>query len=366
MRWVFEQRADGRGWTAIARELADRGVRQHNGPAAESAHAAADGRPPRVSRGGSSRRARPSRTRTRRSSTRSCSRPPTGSSRQRRRRAAARSTCWSGLPRCAGCSYALKPQLQRSGDYRWLCRTLLSERSATHECPAPALIRASEHRSSSGWWWTRPRRSRPMSAPRPPTIRSSRPRSAHGRTRSGCWTSSSSLEERELLGPERWGRLVREARARVDEATIAEARARGRERVDQRVWLADAWEQLDPAEQRDELRSLVRCVMVHAGDAPLADRVHVLGPDDPVELPRQGVPGVARTLESAGSAASCRRGGALATARGSGRPAVARAGARASLIRTAPPPAGEPRRPTRSSARCHSRASRHRGGRTPG
>ena len=104
----------------------------------------------------------------------------------------------------------------------------------------------------------------------------------------------SSLEERELLGPERWGRLVREARARVDEATVVEARALGRERVDQRVWLADAWERLDPAAQRDALRSVVRCVMVLAGDEPLADRVHVLGPSDPVELPRQGVPGVAR------------------------------------------------------------------------
>jgi hypothetical protein len=34
--------------------------------------------------------------------------------------------------------------------------------------------------------------------------------------------------------------------------------------------------------------------MVEVGDGPLADRVHVLPAADPVELPRQGVPSVAR------------------------------------------------------------------------
>jgi hypothetical protein len=34
--------------------------------------------------------------------------------------------------------------------------------------------------------------------------------------------------------------------------------------------------------------------MVEAGEARLIDRVHVLPADDPVELPRQGVPSIAR------------------------------------------------------------------------
>jgi hypothetical protein len=50
-----------------------------------------------------------------------------------------------GLPRCAGCSYVLKPLITRAGDYRWVCRTLLAEQSATYECPPPARIRDSEH-----------------------------------------------------------------------------------------------------------------------------------------------------------------------------------------------------------------------------
>ena len=49
-----------------------------------------------------------------------------------------------GLPLCAGCSYVLKPLITRAGDYRWLCRTLLAEPSATYECPAAARIRGSE------------------------------------------------------------------------------------------------------------------------------------------------------------------------------------------------------------------------------
>jgi hypothetical protein len=34
--------------------------------------------------------------------------------------------------------------------------------------------------------------------------------------------------------------------------------------------------------------------MVEPGEGPLADRVHVFLADDPVELPRQGVPSLAR------------------------------------------------------------------------
>ena len=200
-----------------------------------------------------------------------------------------------GLARCAGCSYALKPQRQRSGDYRWSCRTLLSERSATHECPAPALIRQSEHQAFEQLVVDRAKvivtDVGAETADDGELERAQRARVDAERLLDELAT----VEEREMLGPARWGKLVAQARARVDEAAAVEARAHGRERVDGRLWGTDAWERLDPAERQDALRTVVRAVMVQAGDGPLADRVHVLRQDNPVVLPRQGVPGVART-----------------------------------------------------------------------
>ena len=39
------------------------------------------------------------------------------------------------LPRCAGCSTSSSRLITRAGDYRWLCRTLLAEQSATYRMP---------------------------------------------------------------------------------------------------------------------------------------------------------------------------------------------------------------------------------------
>jgi hypothetical protein len=104
----------------------------------------------------------------------------------------------------------------------------------------------------------------------------------------------STLKMRKTLGPERWDKLLREASQSLEAAKIEETRAQTHKRVNRHVWLSDAFDHLTPEEQRGELRTLVRCVMVEAGEEPLADRVHVLLADDPVELPRQGVASVAR------------------------------------------------------------------------
>ena len=104
----------------------------------------------------------------------------------------------------------------------------------------------------------------------------------------------STLKMRKTLGPERWDKLLREASASLEAAKIEETRAQIRKRVNRHVWLSDVFDHLSPEEQRGELRTLVRCVMVEAGEGPLADRVHVLPADGPVELPRQGVVSVAR------------------------------------------------------------------------
>ena len=54
--------------------------------------------------------------------------------------------------------------------------------------------------------------------------------------------------------------------------------------------LSDAFDYLSPDEQRDELRTLVRCVMVEAGEGPLADRVHVLRGATPSSCPGKASP----------------------------------------------------------------------------
>jgi hypothetical protein len=121
----------------------------------------------------------------------------------------------------------------------------------------------------------------------------------------------STLKMRKTLGPERWDKWLREASESLDAAKIEETRARTHKRVNRRVWLSDAFDHLPPEQQRGELRTLVRCVMVEAGEGPLADRVHVLLADDPVELPRQGVPSVARRWTPEDRFASSRGSGAL-------------------------------------------------------
>jgi len=128
---------------------------------------------------------------------------------------------------------------------------------------------------------------------RPPTIGVSGPRNARAEAEH-VLDEVSTLNMRKALGPERWDKLLREASESLEAAKIQETRAQTHKRVNRHIWLSDAFDHLPPEEQRDELRTLVRCAMVQAGEGPLADRVHVLPAADPVELPRQGVPSVAR------------------------------------------------------------------------
>jgi DNA invertase Pin-like site-specific DNA recombinase len=296
--WVFEQRADGRGWTQIARDLADLGVRQHDGrrlapiflrrmithrvylgEAHHGEHALPDAHPRIVDPVlfEAANRVQPGA-------------PPIRTGHV---------NPLVGLPRCAGCSYALKPQRQRNGDYRWLCRTLLSERAATHECPAPVVIRGSQHAELERLVKDAAAR---IAADVYAEEADDRELEAARRARSEAervLDEISSLDELKRLGADRYGKLVREATAEAEAAKVAEARAearaRGRRNGGQRRGLAHDLNDLDPATLRDELRTLIRCVMVLAGDGPLADRVHVLECGDPVDLPRQGNPGIART-----------------------------------------------------------------------
>jgi hypothetical protein len=293
VKWIFEQRADGRGWASMSRELTERGVRQgtgrklthhmlrrmvthrvYLGVAYHGKHVHPDAHPALIDPVlfEAANRVLPGA-------------PPPRSGRV---------NVIGGLPRCAGCSYVLKPLITRAGDYRWLCRTLLAEQSATYECAAPARIRSSEHdalrrlvvdaakkfAASVGVETADDQR---FEAAQRARVEAER-----------VLDDVSTLDMRRTLGPERWDKLVREASASLEAAKIQETRAQTHKKVNRRVWLSDSFDGLPPEQQRAELRTLVRCVMVEAGEGPLADRVHVLPADNPVELPRQGVPSVAR------------------------------------------------------------------------
>ena len=293
VKWIFEQRSDGRGWASMSRELTERAVRQGSGRklthhmlrrmvthrvylgvAYHGKHVHPDAHPALIDPVlfEAANRVLPGAP------------PPRGG----------RVNVIGGLPRCAGCSYVLKPLITRSGDYRWLCRTLLAEQSATYECPAPARIRGSDHDTLKRLVVDA---AKEFGASVGVETADNRRFGAAQRARveaEHVLDEVSTLNMRKTLGPERWDKLLREASESLEAAKIQETRAQTHKRVNRHIWLSDAFDHLPPEEQRDELRTLVRCVMVQAGEGPLADRVHVLPAADPVELPRQGVPSVAR------------------------------------------------------------------------
>lgn len=293
VKWIFEQRAGGRGWASMSRELTERGVRQgtgrklthhmlrrmvthrvYLGVAYHGKHVRPDAHPALIDPVPfeAANRVLPGAP------------PPR----------AGRVNVIGGLPRCAGCSYVLKPLITRAGDYRWLCRTLLAEQSATHECPAPARIRGSEHDTlkrlvvDAANEFAASVGVEPADDQRFEAAQRARVEAEH------ILDEVSTVKMRKTLGPERWDKLLREASESLEATKIQETRAQTHQRVHRHVWLSDGFDHLTPEQQRSELRTLVRCVMVEAGERPLADRVHVLFADDPVELPRQGVPSVAR------------------------------------------------------------------------
>jgi DNA invertase Pin-like site-specific DNA recombinase len=147
-RMVFERRAEGAGWVQISRELAEAGIRQRDGrrlnphmlrrmvkrrvylgEAGHGQHSRPDSHPAIVDEMlfSAANRAEPS--------VRSA---PTVE------RAHADSLL-RGLLRCSGCRYVLKRQPGRRGERpRWSCRSLLTERSATHDCESPLRLRQAE------------------------------------------------------------------------------------------------------------------------------------------------------------------------------------------------------------------------------
>jgi hypothetical protein len=212
VKWIFEQRAEGRGWASMSRELTERGVRQgtgrklthhmlrrmvthrvYLGVAYHGKHVHPDAHPALIDPVlfEAANRVLPGAP------------PPR----------AGRVNVIGGLPRCAGCSYVLKPLITRAGDYRWLCRTLLAEQSATYECAAPARIRGSEHDAlkrlvvDAAKQFAASVGVETADVQRFEAAQRARVDAEH------VLDEVSTLNMRRTLGPERWDKLVREASA---------------------------------------------------------------------------------------------------------------------------------------------------------
>jgi DNA invertase Pin-like site-specific DNA recombinase len=304
-RLVFERRAEGAGWVQISRELAQRGVRQHDGrylnpymlrrmvrrrvyvgEAHHGEHVHHDAHPAIIEAGLWAAANR--------------STPAVRSAPAVKDRAHSESLL-RGLLRCAGCRYVLKRQPGRRGEHpRWLCRTVLTNRDATHDCEQPVRVRQSESaaieevvlkeffRLATG-----------VAAERSPDATSgdAERRLADAERRladaEALLDELSSLEVRRSLGAERWNRMVSEARDDVERAEQEVAGARAMTRVGSIdvATLEEGWAGMTLPERQDALRSIVQAVMVEAGDAPVAERVHVAPVWEAVDLPRKGAQG---------------------------------------------------------------------------
>lgn len=295
VRDIFEARADGRGWAAISRQLDEQGIRDRDGrrltpqrvrgivarrtylgEAFHGPHVVTGAHPAIVDEVlfEAANRTTPAAASARRS---------------------ARPILLGQLVRCAGCRYGMKASRQRSGRFTWACRAGHEDHTAAHECAAPAKVSASDHDELEALVIDQAK------AIAADVYAENNGAAALDRAQRDLAEAEklldeiSSLDVRDAMGAERWQKLVTEAgerRGRAAEQVQTARRLAGGER--QRVWFGEAFDGLDFDDKRHALRGLVKAVMVVGDTGPLAERVHVLPIDDPVELPRQGARSVAR------------------------------------------------------------------------
>lgn len=270
VRYAFERRADGRGWVEISRDLAAAGVRQRNGrklnphmlrrlvrnrayagEAHHAEHVLSGAHPAIVDEvlWQAANRVRPA----------------VRSDVNGREYA---DSLLRGLLRCGGCRYVMKRLPHRNGSPRWRCRTMLAERAATHDCDHPAKLTGREGEQveaqviqefmvlAAG-----------VAAEPSTTMAKVADLEREVRDAEALLDELSALEQRKLLGAERWGRIVAEARENLDDATRKLARARAQATMlpgMDRVTLEAAWDGMTLAERQEALRSIVQAVMVNA------------------------------------------------------------------------------------------------------
>lgn len=294
LRLIFQRRADGAGWTAIAREIDAADVRllstggrltaqqiirmvnrrvylgeaRHGQWVRENAH------PALVTEAlwRAANRARPT----------VAAKPWTG-------RAHPESPL-RGLPRCSGCRYVMKRLPGRHGDPpRWACRTLVGS-GATHTCTAPArltgrqAVEVEQHvveefmRLAAGEHYG--------DVDAVDDIEQLERADAEAEA---LLDELSSLDVRRSLGGPRWTAMVEEARQAKEVASqqLAQARLRVKPTGDS-ARMAAVWDAADVAGRHELLCSVVQAVMVDAGPLPAVERVHVLPVWNNSDLPRKG------------------------------------------------------------------------------
>lgn len=194
-----------------------------------------------------------------------------------------------GLLRCSGCRYVLKRLPGRMGEHpRWACRTLVG--GSTHTCATPARLSGLEGAAveplviaqfktlaATAWDEASP----------DDDIEALRRQEAEAEA---LLDELSALDVRRELGAARWSKLVAQARESKDTATqrLASARSRARPSGDSAT-LDVVWEAATDAERQAMLSSVIQAVMVSAGDGPAVERVAVLPIWESVDLPRRGL-----------------------------------------------------------------------------
>lgn len=315
IRLIFQRRADGAGWVRLAGELDKAGVRKaggrkfnqvhlgrivrnrvYLGEARHGQHVKVGAHEPLVDEAlwAAANRANPA---------------VRSSPRVDRRH---EESVLRGLVRCAGCRYVCKRFPSRTpGAFRWECRTRLAERSATHECEAPVIVRSSEYEELerivvSGFMR--------IAANRAAKRGGDEEAEADLRALTEAeelLDELSSLEVRRQLGAGRWASMVAEARTVMEAAAARVARnaAGGFQDADIST-LRDAWDGWPVQVKQDALGSIIQAVMVVAGDGPLRERVFLVPVWEPVELPVRGSKGWSGVAWNPDSAMLASEGGA--------------------------------------------------------
>lgn len=300
VRLVFERRADGAGWVAIAREL--EAVRQASGrrltphllrrlvrrrvylgEASHGEHVKAGAHAAIVDEGSWAAANRV--------------RPVVRSEPAARR--VHEDSLLRGLLRCAGCRYVLKRLPQLSGrPPRWACRTMISDRAATHECSAPARLTQTQGIETEALVVAEfMALAQGVEAVSDTAAQEAEGAERRAQEAEALLDELSSLEVRRTLGAERWSTMTAAARESLEVAQRELGAVRARRRsvgTADRATLEEVWDEMVMAERQEALRSLVQAVMVRAGDAAVADRVRVLPVWVDVDLPRKGAEFTAR------------------------------------------------------------------------
>lgn len=297
VRSIFERRADGAGWVQLARTLDQQGVRQRNGRLL-SAHMLARLTRRRVYAGEASHGAH----------TRSNAHPAIVSeglwAAANRVTPAVRSdtpqrrvhddSLLRGLLRCGGCRYVMKRLPGRVGEGpRWRCRTLASERSATHECAAPARLSGFEGQVAEAVTIGEFLRlaAGEVQADRRDVVADIAALTRRLAEAEALLDELSSLEVRRQLGADRWAQMTQEARTDVESAQrdLATARAQAsRVGIADRATLEAGWQELRRDRQQELLRSIVQAIFVSADGPDVRTRLNIVPTWVVIDFPRQG------------------------------------------------------------------------------